>query len=418
MDGTTRSPADRQQSATSKSPTRAQFHLLSSEPRREPGEGRAGSAIPQPRGEFDLTTGAPTPGDLRAICTAFRIQLDLARPGRSSGWLASHVIRESVAPLRGNVRMRVARRSRRVAATAAFQIDPPDGRWHLDALLARDPEDGAALDSVLRRGVADAGSSGARRVFARIESDVTIDAALRRSGFVPYQTESVFMLLDGPTGEAPSSHVRRAQPADVWGIHQLYLELVPRQVQYAEAMTSRQWERSQPLRPGTRRSSGWVIEDHGRIRAYARVSTLEDPRVVRLDVLIDPELRALTTDLIATATTEAGNLHGVPCVVAVPGYTQELSQPLQDTGFFHLGDQTAWVCYTTVPARSYIVAVDTRVPVSAETQRSRVPGFGGAGMSLVESAGPAESATIGVRGSDDRIVFVSRSPQRSPRGKV
>jgi hypothetical protein len=397
---------------------RARFHLLSSEPRREQGEGRAGATLPRPRGELDLTTGAPTLGDLRAICTAFRIQLDLARPERSAPWLASHVIREGFPALRGNVRMRVARRSRSMAAAAAFQVVPPDGRWYLDALLARDPEDGAALDSVLRRGVTDAGITGARRVFAHIESDVTIDAALRRSGFVPYQTESVFMLLDGPTGLAPTSHVRRAQPADVWGVHQLYLELVPRQVQYAEAMTSRQWERSQPLRPGTRRSSGWVIEDHGRIRAYARVSTMEDPRVVRLDILIDPDLRALTTDLIMTATAEAGNLHGVPCVVAVPGYVQELSQPLQDTGFFHIGDQTAWVCYTTVPARSYIVAVDTRVPVSAETQRSRVPGFGGAGMSLVESARPAESGTSGGSGADDHMLFVARSRQRSPRGKV
>ncbi len=397
---------------------RARFHLLSSDPKQEPGEGRAGSTSSRPRSEFDLTTGAPALRDLHAICTAFRIQLDLARPERSAAWLASHVVREGFPALRGNVRMRVARRSRKVATVAAFQVFPPDERWHLDALLARDPEDGAALDAVLRRGVTDAGSAGARRVFAHIESDVTIDAALRRSGFVSYQTESIFMLLDRPASQTRPSHVRRAQPADAWGIHQLYLELVPRQVQYAEAMTSRRWDRPQPLRPGARRASGWVIEDHGRIRAHARVSTLEDPRVVRLDILIDPHLRALTTDLIVTAATEAGNLHGVPCVVAVPGYTQELSQPLQDIGFFHVGDQTSWVCYTTVPARSYIVAVDNRVPASAEPQRSRVPGFGGAGMSLVEPVGQAESVTIGAGGADDHILDLARSRARSPRGKV
>ena len=139
---------------------------------------------------------------------------------------------------------------------------------------------------------------------------------------------------------------------------------------------------------------------------------------MRLDILIDPHLRALTPDLIVTAAAEARNLHGVPCVVAVPGYTQELSQPLQDIGFFHVGDQTAWVCYTTVPARSYIVAVDTRVPVSAETQRSRVPGFGGAGMSLVEPVGQAESVTIGAGGAEDHILDLARSRSRSPRGKV
>jgi hypothetical protein len=398
---------------------RARFHLLSSEPRRELGEGRAGGPLPRRGADPELTSGLPTVGDLRAICTAFRIQLDLARPERSGAWLAGQVLREHLGPLRGDVRMRVARRSRRVVAGAAFQVIPPDGRWHLDALVARDPEDGAALDTVLRRGVTDAGSAGARRVFVRIESDVTIDAALRRSGFVPFQNESIFMLLDWPDDVASPGPVRRAHPADVWGIHQLYLDLVPRQVQYAEAMTSRRWERSQPLKPGMRRSSGWVIEDHGRIRAYARVSTLEDARVVRLEVLVDPELRALTTELVETAISEAGNLHGVPCVVAIPGYNQELSQPLQDAGFFHVGDQTAWVCYTTAPARSYIVAVDSRVPASAETQRSRVPGFGGAGMSLVESVGRAESAPIGPGGGhDDHILYVARSRWRSPRGKV
>jgi hypothetical protein len=368
---------------------RARFHLLSNEARRESADRRANGDQAPAGSSSDLTTGAPNLTDLPAICTAFRIQVDLARPHRSAPWLAERVLREQIGPLRGDIRLRVARRSRRHAATAAFRVIEPDGRWHLEALMARDPDDGAAIDAVLRRSVSDAGAGGARRVFARLPGDDTIDGALRRSGFVPFMHESVFMLVDeaGPRLEAAASHVRRVHPADVWGIHQLYLEVVPRQIQYAEAVTSRVWERSRALRPGSRRSSGWVIEDGGRIRGYARVSTEEDPGVVRIDLLIDPDLRALATDLIAAATAEARNLHGVPCVTAVPGYSQELSQPLQDAGFFHTGDQTAWVCYTTVPARSYIVAVELGSPVAVEAQRSRAPGFGGAGMSRVEYSG-------------------------------
>lgn len=372
---------------------RARFHLLSNDARRESVEGRAERSQSAAGIDPAITTGRPGLADIPSICTAFRMQLDLARPNHSAPWLIERVMRDQFRALRGDIRLRVSRRPWQLAATAAFRVIDPDGRWHLEALLARDPDDGAAIDAVLRRSVTDAGEDGARRVFARLPADEAMDGVLRRSGFVPFMNESVFMLVDDVEHVAvdPPSHVRRVHPADVWGIQQLYLDVVPRQIQYAEAVTSRVWERSRPLRPGHRRASGWVIEDHGRIRGYARVSTEEDPRVVRVDVLIDPEMRALATDLIAAATSEARNLHGVPCVAAVPGYSQELSQPLQDAGFFHLGDQTAWVCYTTVPARSYIVAVELGSSVNVEAQRARVPGFGGAGMSRVEYRGRGDA---------------------------
>ncbi|HYH13213.1 MAG TPA: hypothetical protein VD789_12720 [Thermomicrobiales bacterium] len=373
---------------------RAHFHLLSGEQRRESGGGRADRQRSSfdPNNDFD--TGRPGLTDLPSICGASRIQLDLARPDYSVAWLAERVMRERVGFLRGSVRMRVARRrGGKLVAAAAFRVIGADLRWQLEALTARDPEDGAALDAVLRRAVSDAGADGARRVFARLPGDIATDGALRRSGFVPFATESVYMLADEerPSPAVQSPLVRRVHPADVWGVHQLYLEVVPRQVQYAEAVTSRAWERSKPLKPGLRRASGWVIEDRGRIRGYARVSTEEDPRIVRLDLLIDPKLRVLASDLIRAAVSEASNLHGLPCVAAVPGYSHELHQPLQDAGFIHVGDQTAWVCYTTVPARSYIVAVDLGSPATIEPQRARVPGFGGAGMTVIEYPAGVES---------------------------
>ena len=372
---------------------RAHFHLLSSEQRREAGGGRANRQHPSPDLSYDFDTGRPRLTDLPAICSASRIPLDLARPEVSMAWLAERVMRERVGFLRGDVRMRIARRrGGKLLSAAAFRVMGTDLRWHLEALTAHDPEDGAALDAVLRRAVTDAGSDGARRVFARLPGDIATDGALRRSGFVPFATESVYMLADDEdVASEPPPLVRRVHPADVWGVHQLYLEVVPRQVQYAEAVTSRAWERSRPLKPGMRRASGWVIEDHGRIRGYARVSTEEDPRIVRLDLMIDPQLRGLAPDLINAAKSEASNLHGIPCVVAVPGYSHELHQPLQDAGFIHVGDQTAWVCYTTVPARSYIVAVDLGSVVTAEPQRARVPGFGGAGMTVIENPAGVEA---------------------------
>lgn len=395
MDGTTRSGEDRHRTATNGPLTRAHFHLLSNDPRRESGGSRADMQRHLPNPDPGLITGKPVLRELVAICRSNRIQLDMSRPACSGRWLADHVVRERLSLWRGDIRMRVARRTGAFASSAAFRILGPDGRWHLESLAMREPEDGAACDAVIRRGVRDAGTNGARRVFARLPANETVDAALRRSGFVPFTTESVLVLGEDARDEpvTVSSMVRRAHPADVWGIHQLYLEVVPRQVQYAEAMTSRAWERSRPLRPGSRRASAWVIEDHGRIRGYVRVSTEEDSRVIRLDLLIDPDMRALAPDLIAAAKSEVRNLHGVPCVATVPGYSHELCTPLQDAGFRRVGDQTAWVCYTTVPARSYIVAVDLGTTVPVRPQRARVPGFGGAGMSSVELDARSEGSS-------------------------
>ena len=371
---------------------RAHFHLLSDATRRGTGGSRAGLNQRPSNLDPDLSTGRPMLRELRAICACDRLQVDLAQPGHSTGWLADHVIRERLSILCGDIRVRVARRPRQLASAAVFRVMGPDERWVLESLSVRDREDGAAVDAVLRQAVRDAGATGSRRLFARLPADAVVDGALRRSGFVPFTTERVFV-LDGDAKEAPApvpALVRRVQPADVWGIHQLYLEVVPRQVQYAEAVTSRAWERSRPLRPGACRSSGWVIEDHGRVRGYVRASTEDDLRVIHLDLLIDPDMRKLVPELIAAVKSEARNLHGVPCVVSVPGYRHELSGPLLDAGFRSFGDQTAWVCYTTVPARSYIVAVNPGSATATEPQRARVPGFGGAGMSIVDVSASSE----------------------------
>lgn len=396
MDGTTRSNDDRQRSVVNRSAMRAHFHLLSNDSRREPGGSRAENdrGRNDPTSEFE--TGVAGFRDIPSLCLASRIQLDLVRPGYSSPWITGQTLRDRLPLWRGDIRLRVARIERRLQAAVAFRVLEPDGRWQLELLCARDVDDGHAMDAALRRAVRDAGSQGARRVFARLPAEPAVDLALRRSGFVPFMSEEVLFLNQPAPEPGPivPAMVRRVHPADVWGIHQLYLDVVPRQVQYAEATTSRAWEHSSPLRPGARRASGWVIEDRGRIRGYVRVSTWENARVVRLDLLIDPSMRTLAPELLAAATSEARNLHGLPCVAVVPGYRREQRQALLDAGFESLGEQIAWVCYTTVPARSQIMAVDLRIPALAEPQRSRVPGFGGAGMSNMRYAPSIEGERV------------------------
>jgi hypothetical protein len=399
MDDTTRSTGDRHRSVINRSSRRVYFHLLSASSRREPGDSRASTSGSMPGPGTDLAAGRPRASDIPAILATAPFTLDLARPHRPVSWLIERSIRDRLGPLRGNVRMQVARRSGRLAAVAAFRTVAPDGRWVLEALAAEDSEDGPAIDTVLRQAVRDAGASGARRILARLPGDMTMDGVMRRSGFLPFATESVYLRNEDHADISEQvPYVRRVHPADVWAIHQLYLEVVPRQVQYAEAVTSQSWEGSRPLRPGARRSSGWVVEVHGRIRGYARVSTAIEAGLVRIDVLIDPHLRSLAPTLISTAVAEGSHQHGMPCVMVIPGYAHELHVPVQEAGFMHTGDQTAWVCYTTVPARSYIVAVDLGAHAPAEVQPARVPSFSGAGMSAAGSGGQRDDrfAIVGV----------------------
>lgn len=279
--------------------------------------------------------------------------------------------------MRGDSRIRVARLDGRLEAAAVFHVTDIDARWQLDLIGLRDEGDDRAVDAVLRRAVQDAGSSGTRRLYAKMPEYVNDEGALRRAGFVPYMTEHVLHFVTG--GKAPDGRcdrVRRIHPADIWGVHQLYLETVPRQVQYADAVTSRAWDGSKPLRPGMKRASGWVLEEHGRIRAFARVSTLEHAGVARIDLLIAPEMRHAAKEVIAPALREAQLLHGIPCVAVVPDYERELLQVFEDMDFANEGAQTAYVCYTTVSSRARMIVVDHRAEAESPPVPVAVPGLG------------------------------------------
>lgn len=282
----------------------------------------------------------------------------------------------------GNHRSHVATLDGEVMAGAVFRVDQSDARWQLAQLVQSPESDDSAIDAVLRRAVQDAGTDGTRRLFARMPVGLPHERALRRSGFVPYTSEHVLRLHgDGDVTGVRSHLVRRVHPADLWGVHQLYLEVVPRQVQYAEAITSRGWDDLQPLRPGARRASGWVLEEQGRVRAFARASNRDHLDAIRLDVLIAPGRRHALPELLAAVVEEVRHLHGSPCLAVVPTWTADLLPVFSQFGFEEVGTQMAFVCYTTVPARAPIVNVDLQLDLESHPVPVAVPGLGTAGAS-------------------------------------
>lgn len=379
MDGKQRSPGDRTQTVESSSSLRAQLNLLSKHQRREPGT----ECPVQPR-RADLLddpflTGPPTIRDVPSLCRCRRHIFDLTIPERTAPWLAHIATRQQFSRLRGPARVRAAWLEGRLEAAAVFRVTDADRRWQLGMLTLRDECNERAVDAVLRCAVREAGEEGARRLFARMPSGEPFERSLRRSGFVPYMEEHVLWLrgqAEAFPGETKA--VRRIHPADVWGVQQLYQEVVPRQVQYAEAKTSREWDGLRPLRPGTKRASGWVVEERGRIRAFARISTLEDMRVARLDLLLAPESRAHTRSLVLAAMSEARGMRGASCVAVVPAFEGEVVRILEEVGFVEEAAQSAFVCYTTVSARAQVIAVDLRKVAEAQADPAAVPGLGAA----------------------------------------
>lgn len=382
MEGTKRSESDRTTSVTELTNVRAHIGILTRRQDLGADERRANDCQPDPVESPVYVTGRPSPQDFACLFGAARLPLDLSRPMHSRSTSVWRALGEMVPGLRSRVRTRVARLDGDMRAGVAFRIVEPDNRWNLELMVMHNDDAGFALDAALRCAVRDAGACGARRIAARLPGGLVVDSALRRAGFVPYTDEEVFLLRPGRASEQAErpSRVRRVHPADVWGIHQLYLDVEPRQVQYADARTSSVWEDAAPLRLRSRRSSGWIVEEDGRIRGYVQLSTREDVNVIRVELLIDSARRSLATELLAAALREANRFPEMPCIVSVPAYRRELRSVVIESGFESLGVQTAWVCYTTVPARSQVVAVDLRSRVSGDARRVTSPGFGSAGM--------------------------------------
>ena len=61
--------------------------------------------------------------------------------------------------------------------------------------------------------------------------------------------------------------MREQESSDTWAIHQLYNASVPRDVLYAEALTSHAWDIANSRRPGVATDHG--LAHRGRCRGWA-----------------------------------------------------------------------------------------------------------------------------------------------------
>jgi len=275
----------------------------------------------------------------------------------------------------------------RLMGYALFREASLDQRWILEAV-------GAAMgvyaaepvwEELMRHGIVAAGLEGVKRLYARIPPSSPVRSAARRCGFVPYANEDIYVAAVARP-RSPMRRARTQRPADLWAIHQLYTAVVPRQVQYAEALTSESWAVPRGRFRGGYGCQAWLVEEGHLIGGYARVETRPDAHV--LDVFVRPDRQDVAEDLIETALARLANLPARPIYCHVRGYQMELTSLLEAAGFSHFISQDLHVKYTTSPSR--VPAVESVVFTAdvKEPSANRVPTF------LQGSSGEPSSETV------------------------
>jgi hypothetical protein len=192
--------------------------------------------------------------------------------------------------------------------------------------------------------------------------------------------EELFVLDGAPAATRECGQMREQEPTDTWAVHQLYHAAVPREVQFAEAWTSHQWDLPGSKRMKSRRRS-FVLEDGHQIGAYARVRT--GSRAASLEVMYLPDYRhALESFCSAVMYRTMRDAGATRIFIPARAYQMELMSALDRLGFVRVGQQDLLVKYTTAkvvakPGETVVLApadVRERIPERVPTFLNRRSG--------------------------------------------
>jgi hypothetical protein len=276
---------------------------------------------------------------------------------------------------------------RRLIGFAQFRVVGPDQRWVMESVGANVGiyEAEPIVEELTRHAVVAAGLNGVKRLYARIEVGSPVRNALRRMGFAPYTRERVLAASFVPVTGAGRG-VRTQEQADVWSIHQLYMASTPRQVQYAEALTSHSWDVNAVLQSSGYRCRGWLMADDHLAVAYARAISRHDAHVV--DFMVMPEQREVLPILLATVFTELSTMPARRIYVVVREYQSESVSVLMEHGFVLHLEQDAHVKYTTASTRSSAMVAVQSPADGKEPVAKRVPTFMHGTPDVFQAHGP------------------------------
>lgn len=305
----------------------------------------------RPGRHLAVEVGRPRWLDLFSVHTASgRISPSNPNPGKPVQHHRLAILKQLLPFSGSDTRVFVARSDGRSVGFVVFKVVGPDQRWVMDnisanlGVYAADP----VVEELLHYGVVAAGLEGTKRLYSHVPTASALLPSIRRCGFAPYTTESI---LASPMMPAPSAATRgrRQLSSDVWSIHQLYIASVPRQVQYAEALTSHNWDLRRPGTSGTT-CNGWLIEDGYQAVGYIRAESSHHAHV--LEFVMHPDHRHRFPELIGSVAKDLQGRLARPAYVFVRAYQREYLSYLHEIGFSFQMEQELHVKYTTAPVRS------------------------------------------------------------------
>lgn len=280
---------------------------------------------------------------------------------------------------RGNHLVLVATIDDEVCAWLSVSRDERDLHWELGEIAAGSPRLVASptvcvelWSALIHRAVQEAGSNGVKRVYAVADDDSIAMEALRENGFESFEQRFILQRTERwPETTARLPNVRLQQDSDIWSIHQLYHQVTPRAVQFAEARTSAEWEpRSTSwfnrAMNGAVRESSLVLEGSDGVLGHCRIITRSDQCLAR--IILAPAYASQADAFLLTSITVSGSDPSCRFYVDVPGYLLEYLGVLERCGFEVDSERIGLVKHTTSP----VVVRPKLAPVPAADERERV----------------------------------------------
>lgn len=264
-----------------------------------------------------------------------------------------------------------------LCAYVVAQEQPRRYQWELVDIAAGSPRLDATEDvaielwtALIEFTVQQAGLCGVKRIFASAQSGSPAFESLRNNGFGAYENRFV---LTWEVSTFPDASMmpglRKQADSDVWSIHQLYHQITPRAVQFAEALTSTEWEADdhtwwQRFMTGSQQAS-FVLDGNEGVVGYCRIERRHGRAMARF--VIAPPF----ADKVAHFLRESARLCGVHqhdvFQILVPGYAMEHIAALERCGFHVTWQREGMVKHTTAP----VVVRPRLMPVPAADDRER-----------------------------------------------
>lgn len=279
----------------------------------------------------------------------------------------------------GNQTVLVATIDNEICAWLNVSRDERDLHWELGEIAAGSPRLVASptvcvelWSALIQRAVMDAGANGVKRVYAVAEDDSIAMEALRENGFESFEQRFILRRTeDWPETTAMLSNVRPQLDSDIWSIHQLYHQVTPRAVQFAEARTSAEWE----PRPtswfnramsGAVRESSLVLDGGDGVLGHCRIISRGDQCLAR--IILAPAYASQADAFLLSSITVSGSDPTCRFYVDVPGYLLEYLGVLERCGFEVASERIGLVKHTTSP----VVVRPKLTPVPAADERERI----------------------------------------------